>query len=98
MADGILGLDEAVEDQLMVGRALRALRLRAGLTQKELASRSDGHAVYISMVEKGHRGLRWHTVMRLVRALEMSALDLGAEVVEQERLARLERPGERMER
>jgi len=90
VADGILGLDEAVEDQLMVGRALRALRLRAGVTQEQLASRSDGHATYISMVENGHRGLRWHTIMRLVRALGMSAGDLGAEVVEQERLAQLE--------
>ena len=95
MADGILGLDETVEDQLMVGLALRELRLRAGLTQKELASRAATNATYVSLVEKGHRGLRWHTIMRLVRALGMSAGELGAEVDEQERLAQRERPGKR---
>ncbi len=75
----------------MVGRALRELRLRAGLTQKELASRGATNATYISLVENGHRGLRWHTIMRLVRAMNTSAGELGAEVDEQERLARRSR-------
>lgn len=76
----------------MVGRALRALRLRANLKQEELASRGATSATYISLIENGHRGLRWHTIMRLVRAMGTTAGDLGAEVDEQERLSRTEPP------
>lgn len=76
----------------MVGRALRTLRLRANLKQEELASRGATNATYISLIENGHRGLRWHTIMRLVRAMNMTAADLGAEVTEQERLSRTEAP------
>jgi transcriptional regulator with XRE-family HTH domain len=76
----------------MVGRALRALRLRAGLKQEELASRGATNATYISLIENGHRGLRWHTIMRLLRAMNMTAGDLGAEVDEQERFTRAEVP------
>lgn len=82
-----MGQNGADWDQLIIGRALRALRLRAGLTQEELASRGATNATYISLVENGHRGLRWHTIMRLVRAMNMTASDLGGEVDEQERLA-----------
>ncbi len=79
----------------MAGRALRALRLRANLKQEELASRAHTHANYISSIENGHRGLRWQTILRLLRAMDTTAGDFGAEVDEQERLSRTEAPAPR---
>jgi transcriptional regulator with XRE-family HTH domain len=76
--------DDATDDHRAVGRALRALRHRASLTQEALAARSGIDVTYVSQVENGRRGVRWHTVMRLLRALGMSVSDLGAEIDRQQ--------------
>jgi transcriptional regulator with XRE-family HTH domain len=65
------------QDHRAFGRALRQLRLDAGLTQQELADRVGIGVEYVSRLENGHRGARWHTVMRLLRALGASLADLG---------------------
>jgi hypothetical protein len=38
---------------------------------------------FLSQVENGRRGVRWHTVMRLLRGLDMRVSDLGAEIDKQ---------------
>jgi transcriptional regulator with XRE-family HTH domain len=73
-------MDEATQDQVVVGRALRELRDRAGLRQDELGARLGIDATYISQVENGRRGVRWHTVMRFLRALDVPLVDLTAVV------------------
>jgi len=75
--------DAAANDHRTVGRALRTLRHRASLTQEELATLSGIDVTYVSQVENGRRGVRWHTVMRLLRGLDMSVSDLGAEIDKQ---------------
>lgn len=50
------------------------------MTQEELAEKAATHSTHISAMENGHRGLRWHMVMRLLRAMEVSAREFGAEV------------------
>lgn len=65
------------EDHRAFGRALRQLRRGAGLTQQELADRVGIGVEYVSRLENGHRGARWHTVMRLLRALDATLADLG---------------------
>jgi transcriptional regulator with XRE-family HTH domain len=77
--------NDATRDHRTVGGALRSLRHQVGLTQEALASRSGIDVTYISQVENGHRGVRWHTVMRLLRALDRSVSDLGAEIDEHRR-------------
>lgn len=69
--------DEATQDQIVLGRALRDLRDRAGLRQDELGARLGIDATYISQVENGRRGVRWHTVMRFLRALDTSIADFA---------------------
>jgi transcriptional regulator with XRE-family HTH domain len=59
----------AEHDQLVLGRALRELRNRAGLTQEQLAERLDAHPTFVGRVERGQRGVRWNTAMRFLRAL-----------------------------
>lgn len=73
-------MEEATQDQVVLGRALRQLRDRAGLRQDELAARLGIDATYISQVENGRRGVRWHTVMRFLRALDATLADLTAAI------------------
>jgi transcriptional regulator with XRE-family HTH domain len=73
------------QDHRAFGRALRALRIRADLTQEELANRVGMGVAYVSRLENGHRGARWHTVMRLLRALDVTLADLGDAIKRAER-------------
>lgn len=84
MDDDPKDLPDAAKDQRVLGRALRALRNRAGITQEELAARAGTTGTYVSLVENGHRGVRWHTIMRLLRAMGTSARDLGVEIDKQD--------------
>jgi transcriptional regulator with XRE-family HTH domain len=68
------------QDHRAFGQALRKLRNRAGLTQEELSGRVGIGVAYLSRLENGHRGARWHTVMRLLRALDATLADLGDEI------------------
>ena len=58
-----------IQDHRILGRALRQLRDQAGLRQEELAARAGIGVTYVSQLENGHRGARWHTLRRLLRAL-----------------------------
>lgn len=71
--------------QCALGRALRELRLRADLTQKELGVRAEASDTYLSQVETGHRDIRWSTITRLLRALDATVTDLAVEVERQVR-------------
>jgi transcriptional regulator with XRE-family HTH domain len=72
-------------DHRAFGRALRELRHDAGLTQQALADRVGIGVEYVSRLENGHRGARWHTVMRLLRALGATLADLGVAIERAER-------------
>ena len=72
------------DDAVTLGRALRALRRRAGLTQAELAARSATDDTYVSRVEQGRIDVRWRTLARLLRGLKVSARQFGAEVDRQD--------------
>jgi transcriptional regulator with XRE-family HTH domain len=52
-----------------LGRGLRELRIRADLTQAQVAANASVDAPYLSRVESGDRDLRWSTVLRLLDAL-----------------------------
>ncbi|HXA55402.1 MAG TPA: helix-turn-helix transcriptional regulator [Solirubrobacteraceae bacterium] len=53
-----------------LGLALRRLRNHAGLKQAELGARAHIGAVYISQIEHGRRGVRWHTLLQLLAVLD----------------------------
>ncbi len=84
-------MDEATQDQVVLGRGLRELRDRAGLRQDELGARLGIDATYISQVENGRRGVRWHTVMRFLRALDVTLADLAAVIKASDRNERKHR-------
>lgn len=69
----------------ILGKALRELREQAGLTQEALAARVDIGATYVSQVENGHRGIRWHTLLAFLGALDVDLRQLGEAIDKQER-------------
>jgi transcriptional regulator with XRE-family HTH domain len=76
--------DDAAHDHRVLGRALRELRDRAGLKQEELAARAGIGATYLSQLENGHRGVRWHSVTRLLAGIGADLHELADAIAEVE--------------
>jgi transcriptional regulator with XRE-family HTH domain len=51
------------------GERMRALRLEAGLSQEQLATKAGIHRTYIGGVERGERNLSLLNIMRIADAL-----------------------------
>ena len=59
-----------------VAANLRSSRLRAGLSQVQLASATKLSSRYISIAESGQRNFRLDTLERLAAALDVTVCDL----------------------
>jgi transcriptional regulator with XRE-family HTH domain len=68
------------EDYVALGRALAALRHRAGLTQAEAGERAGIRNTHVSLVERGERGISYRTLMALLRAYGTTLGGLAAEI------------------
>lgn len=55
-----------------VGRRVRQLRTRLGVSQEELAARADLHRNYVGSVERGERDIGIVALARLTAALGVS--------------------------
>ena len=58
------------------GQNVRALRLAKGWTQEELSERSGLASVQVSRIERGKREVRMSTLLRLMKAFDVSADEL----------------------
>lgn len=56
-------------DAFIIGEQLKEERLRAGLTQEQLADRIGTKKSFISRVEKGHTDIQLSTLVKLFRGL-----------------------------
>ncbi|WHZ23801.1 MAG: hypothetical protein OJF47_002913 [Nitrospira sp.] len=54
-----------------LGRRIRELRLKAGLTQEQLAERADLHPTYLGGVERGERNLSLNNLGKLAGAFHV---------------------------
>src|SRR5690606_41094599 len=54
-----------------VGRRVRQLRIRAGMTQERLAERAEISVSFLSMIERGERSPHLETLERLAMGLEV---------------------------
>jgi transcriptional regulator with XRE-family HTH domain len=61
------------------GDRLRALRERAGLTQRALAERAGCHLMTIAKLERGAQEPAWPLVLALTRALGVDCLAFAGE-------------------
>lgn len=57
----------------MLGKEIRAARTRAALTQEELAFKAGIHRTYISLLERNKRSPTVDVLIRICRALGVSA-------------------------
>lgn len=69
------------------GNAIRVIRRRAGISQKELADCCGLHRTYISDVELGKRNVSLENIERLAHALSISLINLFEEVVKDESIS-----------
>jgi transcriptional regulator with XRE-family HTH domain len=65
------------DPQLGLGRAIRALRNDAGLTQETLGQRAEIHPTWISHIESGRINPTWGNVRRIANGLAVSLVDLA---------------------
>ncbi len=62
---------------IALGKALRSLRDRSGLTQVEAGKRANIRATFISQIENGSRGMRFHTLIALLDSYNADLADLA---------------------
>lgn len=55
-----------------VGKRIKELRNRLGISQEELAFRSEIHRTYIASLEVGKRNVSIETLEKVVKALDVS--------------------------
>lgn len=74
---------EILRLRVRFGEQVRAARIKAGLTQAQLAERLGRSQKYVSLIETGGRRLPIDTMMLIMRALglvlEIGTRPLGAE-------------------
>ena len=58
----------SADEYAALGRAMRELRRTAGLTQVEAAEIIGIRSTFVSLIERGERGMRWHTLQAFLRA------------------------------
>ena len=58
------------------GARVRARRQQLGLSQEALADQSELHWTFIGQVERGHRNLSLHNILRVARALDVDPGDM----------------------
>ena len=58
----------AASEYAALGRALRQLRRETGLTQVEAAEIIGIRSTFVSLIERGERGMRWHTLLAFLQA------------------------------
>ena len=61
---------EGIAELRALGLAIRVRRERAGLSQEELAQRTQLHRTYVGSVERGERNISLKNIHAFARALE----------------------------
>ncbi|MFT3864493.1 MAG: helix-turn-helix transcriptional regulator [Solirubrobacterales bacterium] len=69
---------EAFEAEVarQVGRRIRSRRRFLDMTQEELAFRSEVHRTQFTLIERGRRQPRIHTLIRIATVLDLSPCQL----------------------
>lgn len=63
-------------EHVALGRAIRELRGRAGISQEDLGDRCDLHRTYIGGIERGERNPSFTNLLKIAQALGVSVVEL----------------------
>jgi transcriptional regulator with XRE-family HTH domain len=77
-------MPEPDDDSIALGRALRVLRKRAGLTQVQAGEHVEIGGNHLSNVELGERILSYRTMLALLRLYGSSLRELAALIEEED--------------
>jgi len=70
----------ADDPKSVLGRAIRRKRLALGLSQERLAEKAGLHWTYIGGIERGERNVSLMNIVKIARALKVSASYLLKEI------------------
>ena len=68
------------EHRKILGEAIRLYRKRAGMSQEQLAEKAELHHNYVGEVERGEKAATIDTLVKLAKALGVSARNLVDEL------------------
>lgn len=63
-------------DRVRLGKRVRALREKSGMSQEELGFRAKLHRTYIGSIERGEQNVSVDNIAKLARALKISVKEL----------------------
>jgi len=61
---------------ILFGNKVKTLRKKKGISQEELAFRSDLHRTYIGMIERAEKNVTLKNIAKIAKGLEVSIQDL----------------------
>lgn len=67
-------------DNICVGRTIRKLRMRKGMTQELLSALAGIARTHLTMIETGSKQPNFETIWRVAVALDMKPSELVAEI------------------
>lgn len=85
VVSGAMNSDITNTDRHVLGQALRELRRRAGITQREMTEREGLDETYISRVEHGRIDVKWTTLLRFLRVIGVDVHQLADAISEVEK-------------
>jgi transcriptional regulator with XRE-family HTH domain len=65
---------------MLMGAGVRKRRLALGLSQEQLAEKADLHWTYIGGIERGERNVSLLNIVKLARALGITASNLLSDI------------------
>ena len=71
------GMRRSDQPQPALGKAIRQLRQKRGITQEDLAHEADITTGTLSLIERGHANPTWGTVRGIAAALDVPMGELG---------------------
>jgi transcriptional regulator with XRE-family HTH domain len=65
--------------KIALGEAVKAVRVRVGKTQEQVANAIGMHVTYLSDIERGARNPSWDAIARLAKGMGVGVADVAAE-------------------
>ena len=67
---------ESDKFSIKLGKKLKEVREKAGLTQSELAEKAGINANYYAIVERGEKSISYEKLQRILKVLNIKSLDI----------------------
>lgn len=71
-----LAMKPTIDILISFGNKVKTFRKEKGISQEELAFRSDLHRTYIGMIERAEKNITLKNIEKIANGLDISVLDL----------------------